>query len=256
MYNLLIFTFFIVFSGQPQPNLLPMHNGNEEITNDSLIAYLTGHFEPSEHPEFLVIPSHLASRSNLYLRKEALDAYLKMYEAARAEGIYFKILSATRNFDYQKGIWEAKWTGKRLLSNGENARTTYSKAEDRALKILEYSSMPGTSRHHWGTDIDLNAFNNAYFERGKGKRELEWLEKNGPRFGFYRPYTTKGNTRPTGYEEERWHWSYYPIAAKLTEAASELLKDEDIAGFQGAEAAAKIEVVKRYVLGVATPPVN
>src|SRR5690625_6663701 len=80
-----------------------------------------------------------------------------MDAATREEVIVFQIRSATRNFEYQKSIWERKWNGESPIENGEILPETTSDPVERALKILRYSSMPGSSRHHWGTDIDLRS---------------------------------------------------------------------------------------------------
>ena len=216
------------------------------------LDYLTGRFEPSEHEDFSKIASSYADRSSLYLRKDTYEAFKKMHAAAKEAGIQLTIRSATRNFQSQKGIWEAKWTGQRILSDGKNAQRDYPDPKERALKILEYSSMPGTSRHHWGTDIDLNAFNNRYFASGEGLKVYEWLQANAHQYGFCQPYTAKGALRPNGYNEEKWHWSYLPVATQLSDQAQAQLKDSEITGFKGAETAAAIEVVKNYVLGINT----
>ena len=223
---------------------------DQEETEVFDLAYIQGHFEPASHPSFVIIDSIYADRPGLYLRKDVYEAFLRMYNAARADGIQLQIRSATRNFDYQKGIWERKWTGKTLIENGKDASVVYPDPADRALAILRFSSMPGTSRHHWGTDIDLNAFENSWFESGEGLRIYEWLSANAGTFGFCQPYTPKGSDRPAGYEEEKWHWSYTPVANKLTRLASAELKDTMIQGFQGASAAPEIQVVKNYVLGI------
>ena len=110
--------------------------------------------------------------------------------------------------------------------------------------------MPGTSRHHWGTDIDLNAFINEYFERGDGLKLYNWMVANAASYGFCQPYTQKGPKRPDGYNEEKWHWSYLPLAKKLSDQAKQELKDAMISGFDGAEAAQAIGVVEKYVLGI------
>ena len=212
--------------------------------------YLMGKFDPAEHPDFIQIPSRYADREGLFLRKDTYEAFLKMYEAAKAEGVTLVIRSATRNFNYQKGIWERKWTGQRKLSSGENAAEAYPDPKDRALAILQYSSMPGTSRHHWGTDIDLNAFNNGYFEKGQGKLIYEWLNTHAADFGFCQPYTPKGSDRPNGYNEEKWHWSYLPVAQPLTALAKKELENGMISGFKGAETAKDINVVTNYILGI------
>jgi len=84
----------------------------------------------------------------------------------------------------------------------------------------------GTSRHHWGTDIDLNSFNNKYFESGKGKKIYDWLTSNASSFGFCQPYTPKGDHRPHGYNEEKWHWSYQPVSQDITDYAEQYLRNE------------------------------
>lgn len=214
------------------------------------LDYVMGKFDPASHPDFTLIDAAYADRNGLYMRKDAYQAFLRMHAAAKAAGHSLVIRSAARNFDYQKGIWERKWNGERRLSSGENAAEAYPDAEGRALAILKYSSMPGTSRHHWGTDIDLNAFNNDYFEKGEGGELYQWLTAHAAEFGFCQPYTPKDNERPHGYNEEKWHWSYLPVALPLTQLAKGGLRDSMISGFKGAEAAPGIQVVSRYVLGI------
>lgn len=209
-----------------------------------------GQFDPTSHPDFIKIPLKHADREGLFLHKDTYSAFQKMHAAALEDGVKLVIRSATRNFASQKRIWEAKWNGTRKIENGKDASVAYPVPEDRALKILEYSSMPGSSRHHWGTDIDLNNFNNSWFESGEGLKIYNWLLANGAAFGFCQPYTAKGSERPHGYNEERWHWSYMPLSQGLTEQARRNLKDEMIGGFIGSETALEIGVVEKYVLGI------
>ncbi|MEM6771558.1 MAG: D-alanyl-D-alanine carboxypeptidase family protein, partial [Bacteroidota bacterium] len=95
-----------------------------------------------------------------------------------------------------------------------------------------------------------NDLENSYFEQGEGKQVYDWLSTNAATFGFCQTYTPKGPERPNGYEEERWHWSYLPLATQLTDYAASSLRDTDIAGFAGAEAAPEIGVLRNYVLGI------
>ena len=67
---------------------------------------------------------------------------------------------------------------------------------------------------------------------------------------FVKPIRPKDEVRPTGYEEEKWHWSYLPIANQVMKLAREQLKNEDITGFQGAEVANKLNIIDNYVLGI------
>lgn len=168
-------------------------------------------------------------------------------EAAR-EGISLKVVSGYRPFDHQKRIWEGKYNGNRPV-DGKNLAQVMPDPGERALKILEYSSMPGTSRHHWGTDIDINDLENSYFSSGKGLKEYNWLLKNAPDYGFCQVYTAKNGIR-TGYEEEKWHWSYMPIAKYYLNAYIDNIQYADIMGFAGSQSAAKIEVIRNYVFGI------
>ena len=110
--------------------------------------------------------------------------------------------------------------------------------------------MPSTSRHHWGTEVDLNAFRNDWFNHDKGLKLFKWLEKNAASYGFHRPYTKKDEKRPNGYNEEKWHWSYTPLSIPMLRDASLTLNDSKITGFSGSETALQIGVVKNYILGV------
>lgn len=217
------------------------------------LDYLRGRFEPSQHPDFTkVAPALTDGDGTYYLRKDAYQAFQEMHLAAKADGVTLTIISATRNFDRQKSIWEAKWSGARLLEGREKAPEVYPDPQERALAILRWSSMPGTSRHHWGTDMDINRLTNSYFESGEGLKVYEWLTAHAQGFGFCQPYSPKGPERPHGYNEEKWHWSYEPIARQLTELARTALNDEQIDGFAGAEVATEIGVVEKYVLGVSS----
>ncbi len=222
----------------------------EPVRPEFSVEYLTGKFEPAEHPDFVKVDKKYADGEGYYLHRATYESFQKMWEAAKADGITLTIVSATRNFNRQKQIWEAKWTGARKIENGSNAAEKYPDPKTRALKILEYSSMPGTSRHHWGTDVDLNDLDNYTFEHGQGKKVYDWLQKHAAEYGFCQPYTIKGPERPNGYNEEKWHWSFIPIAQQLTNLAASELKNEMIGGFKGAETAGEINVVEKYVLGI------
>ena len=247
-------------------NSVLINQASTEATTDSAIVekkqvpmatdptvdteYIMGKFNPVKHKDFVLIDKKLANRGGMYLRKQAYEDFKKMAAAAQKEGIKLTIVSATRAFDVQKGIWEGKWLGRRKIESNKDASIAYPDPKTRALKILEYSSMPGTSRHHWGTDIDINALTNSYFEKGTGLKVYEWLTKHAATYGYCQPYTAKGKDRPDGYNEEKWHWSYLPLSLPLTNQCKSHLKNEMISGFKGSEVATEIDVVGKYVLGI------
>ena len=226
--------------------LREMSHGNDILNKE----FIMGHFDPSKHGAFRKINKEHTNKPFIYLHAETYSAFIKMDSAASKVGVELIIRSATRNFEYQKGIWERKWSGETKIENGKDASLAYPNSEDRARSILKFSSMPGTSRHHWGTDIDLNSFDNAYFETGEGLELYKWLTDNASTYGFCQVYTEKSINRPNGYEEEKWHWSYVPISKYLTQFAKQQIKDSDISGFKGSQTAVEIKIVDNYILGI------
>lgn len=212
--------------------------------------YLLGMFDPTTHPDFVAIKQEHTTKSSAYLRKDTYEAFVRMHDAAKKDGIDLIIVSATRNFNSQKGIWESKWTGGTKVSGMDLSKEVKDTIE-RAKYILLYSSMPGTSRHHWGTDIDINNLNDNYFLSGQGKKEYEWLTNHAHEYGFCQPYSKKGTDRETGYEEEKWHWSYMPVSGQLIQQYKSKITYAKINGFKGSGTGKVIDVIKNYVLGIA-----
>ena len=200
-------------------------------------AIVLGQISYKTDSSFVKVDSKYATK-DIYLNALAYKAFLKMSEAAEKDSIHFKILSGTRNFYEQKAIWDRKWKTYTNLS-----------PINRAKKILEYSSMPGTSRHHWGTDLDLDSLNNSYFNSGKGLKTYQWLKTHANSFGFYQVYTNKNNGR-TGYNEEKWHWSFVPLASNYLEFYNSKITVEDLSGFEGHHLAKDLRVIEDYVNGI------
>ena len=194
---------------------------------------LLGQFDPATDADFVeVAPGQR-------LRRETAAAFEKMRAAAARDGFTLKPLSTTRNFVRQKEIWERKWNASTLPP------------AERARFILRYSSMPGTSRHHWGTDLDLNSLNFRAWEQQPELQKLHaWLTRRGPEFGFCQPYTAKGPHRPAGYEEEKWHWSYVPLAREFLKQHRSTVTTSDLNGFRGAETAREVRALEDYVNGI------
>ena len=201
-------------------------------------VYLLGKFNPAQNINFAIVPAdYSVSGYTMYLRKETLNAFLQMEEAAKKDGVNLKIASATRNFDYQEDLWDNKW----------NALPSSMDGLIKFQTILEYSAVPGTSRHHWGTEIDFNNANPQYFNTKEGEAVYDWMEKNAASFGFCQPYTPG---RPTGYDEEKWHWSYSPLSKGFTEDYKKLVTEKDIKGFEGSEYVAGQNLINNYVLEI------
>lgn len=166
-----------------------------------------------------------------YQTKAALK---KMQLAAQKEGINIEVVSAYRSFDRQREIYENKFT--RFTNQGLSPQQAIE-------KIIEYSTIPGTSRHHWGTDIDVidanakrpeNVLQPEHFHgNGPFCKLKEWMNLHSESFGFYEVYTD--NAQRKGFEYEPWHFSYAPVSIPMLKAYRQLdikaiLLEEEIKG--------------------------
>ena len=211
--------------------------------------FLRGLNNFSQDTSFVQIdPKHTPKRAPYnYLNRQVYEAYIKMWEAAKQDGIKLVIISGARTFLTQKVVWNRRWN-----------ESTLPEGPGRVKNRLRYSALPGCSRHHWGTDIDLNANRIDYWRTTTGKKVYQWLCENAHKFGFYQPYTAKGaagsGLREKGHEEEKWHWSYYPLASGFMKEFAETLTEEDLKGFAGDKYIKNLDIINYYVLGVATEP--
>jgi len=163
--------------------------------------YVSGRFNPQEHELFTRVSAPKES-SNYWFRKEAAEALRRLYlDFNNQTKMTWGLVSTVRNFTYQSDIWTNKYNNFTYVQPGL----------PRCLEILKYSSMPGTSRHHWGTDVDIYSVTNSDFDPGtKGQRIHTWLKQNARKYGFCQPYSPG---RTGGYLEEPWHWSYFPLSS-------------------------------------------
>lgn len=232
--GLLLFVVAVFSNFEGHSQLVPWYY---EVDENFLLGKTT--FE--KDARFSLVPSNRSTKS-CYLLNEVNIAFEKMAAAAQKEGITLKVISGGRNFSMQKSIWERKWNAR---------RPNFKSDKETALDILKYSSMPGTSRHHWGTDLDINSLEPSYFASGKGKLEYDWLQKNAANFGFCQTYDNKTVSGRTGYSEEKWHYSYMPISIVLLNQYNAKIGYEEISGFAGSQTAKEVEMIRAYVNGIA-----
>ena len=172
---------------------------------------------------------------DINLRETAHDAFLEMKKAAYSDGFNIKIVSSYRDFNRQEAIWERKY-----LEYTEEKNLSPLKAID---KIIEYSTIPGTSRHHWGTDIDIidgypktkgDVLVPEKFEAGGPFENFKkWMDENSKKFDYYLVYTK--NSRRRGFKYEPWHYSYAPLSVPMLTTFRkknllQLLQKEDFLG--------------------------
>lgn len=108
----MLFMLLIIFIPVFTSSLLDLKQKKENdlIQEAEKKVYLTGKFDPAEKEDFILISAqYTLSGNKIYLRKETYEAFSKMQEAADQDEVELKIVSATRNFIYQKNLWNKKW---------------------------------------------------------------------------------------------------------------------------------------------------
>jgi LAS superfamily LD-carboxypeptidase LdcB len=156
------------------------------------------------------------------LHNHVIAPFLNLRRAALADGFDLVPQSSFRDFSRQLMIWNQKFSGAKPMVDAAGLPLDASKldAAERVAAILLWSALPGASRHHWGTDVDLidrHAVARGFDVRltpqefapgGPFAALSEWLTDNAARFGFFRPF--RGVL--SGVQPEPWHFSFAPIA--------------------------------------------
>ena len=164
------------------------------------------------------------------VHQEVVEPFRSLKREARTAGFDLRILSGYRSFEQQLSIWNRKASGKLAVLDSNAVSLDVEALSERELvfAILRWSALPGASRHHWGTDLDV--YDAAATPEGYDIELIpeevnaggmfgplhEWLDEriaSDSAFGFFRPYDEDRR----GVAPERWHLSYAPVAAVYLE---------------------------------------
>lgn len=191
--------------------------------------------------------AHVVQRDDLNaaLHADALEPFLAMKADAARDGIDIAITSAFRDFAAQQRIWNLKWSGERPLYDDQGLERNHASLTGIELieAILCWSALPGGSRHHWGSEIDV--VDRAAMPEGYRVQLLpgeaapggifhplhRWLDSNMGRYGFFRPYRTFRG----GVHVESWHLSYAGVSvdaltALTPEIVARAVQESDMLG--------------------------
>ncbi len=137
--------------------------------------------------DLVEIPNNMAYNGKK-VRKEVLENFKHLFEDALKEDYKIVIVSAYRDYDYQKKLFEGY-------------------VHDKGVKYaLKCSAKPGHSEHQTGLSIDVMGSNNDYNLFAESK-EFEWMKNNAYKYGFILRYPEyKENI--TGFKYEPWHYRY------------------------------------------------
>ena len=171
------------------------------------------------------------------IHPEVYNSLIDMIDKTQKDNIKLSVVSAFRSYQRQKQIWENKW------GNRPNDDINHAK------NILKWSAFPGTSRHHWGTDVDFNSVETAYWKSKEGVKVYNWLQNNAPKYGFCQTYD---DGRQHGYNSEPWHWSYMPVADRYLAQISNPAVLEVVLnqGVKGSEAVRQSGDLMNYVTSI------
>ena len=156
------------------------------------------------------------------LHTQVVAPFFSLRRAALADGFDVVPQSSFRDFSRQLLIWNEKFSGARpmLDAAGRVIDVGGLAPAERVEAILLWTALPGASRHHWGTDVDLvdrrtvaagyrvQLTPEEFADDGPFAALAGWLKDNAARFGFFRPFRgVQSGVRP-----EPWHFSFAPIA--------------------------------------------
>lgn len=171
---------------------------------------------------------HLTESRGALMHERAAEAFNTLQVRANDAGFQLSVASSYRSYERQLAIFNGKWCGERPVLDDTDrtlVRQDYS-AEEWLHLILRFSALPGTSRHHWGTDIDifdptriplgesLQLVPSEYRVGGIFEDLTQWLDEliaANDCEGFFRPYDQDRG----GVAEEPWHLSYEPVASSV-----------------------------------------
>ncbi|WP_048748857.1 M15 family metallopeptidase [Aggregatibacter segnis] len=167
-----------------------------------------------------------------FLQAEAAKAFQGLQQSAVKNGFNLQPASSFRDFARQQLIWNGKFNGERKVHDDAGNALDLSRLDDwqKSQAILRWSALPGASRHHWGTEIDIFdpdllpqgqslQLEPWEYEKGGYFFELsEFLIENLPHFDFNLPFMQMPAEKKIG--REPWHISYMPLAEKAKQLFS------------------------------------
>lgn len=172
----------------------------------------------------------LAIDQHHQLHQQVVPAFQALAAAMAKDGINLKVVSAWRSFERQAHIWQAKCDGRRPVYNSAQQIVDITTLHGLAKldAIMLYSALPGASRHHWGTELDIydaaavpadyqvQLQPTEYSAGGPFYKLALWLEQHAVEYDFFLPYKSFQG----GVAAEPWHISYYPLASQCQAAFS------------------------------------
>lgn len=131
--------------------------------------------------------------------KRIYPSLQKMFNAARADGVYPIVASGYRTPEKQQSLMDEKI---------EEYKAQGYEAEAAKAEAKKWVAVPGTSEHQLGFAVDINADG----IQSAGYEVYDWLDAHAHEYGFICRYP-QSKTEITGISNEPWHYRYVGIEA-------------------------------------------
>lgn len=164
---------------------------------------LTADYKPFD----LTLMNVKYASSGQYMRKEAVEAFYKLSDAAKAAGHTIIAVSTYRSYDYQSKLYNS-----------------YVASKGQAQADLS-SAKAGTSEHQTGLAVDVTAGAIADYTKFGETPSYQWAKENIHNYGFIIRYP-ENKTNITGYKTEPWHFRYVGVETAKLVYESGLTYDE------------------------------
>jgi LAS superfamily LD-carboxypeptidase LdcB len=161
---------------------------------------------------------HLVEFDGSLVEQGVVEDLARLINAAKKEGLDIGLASTFRDFERQSLIWNNKFNGLRPVFDHCDKEVSLATLSDleKCHKILLFSAMPGASRHHFGTELDifdraavdknykLQLSPSEYSQDGPFYQLAIWLKAHAQQYGFFLPYQSFRG----GVAAEPWHISH------------------------------------------------
>jgi hypothetical protein len=194
------------------------------LLNGVTDALLTGDPTPADRALLAEI-IHVVNAGFAKVRERYAQWRLDKGSASPSLPQSLSIVSHYRSFDRQARIVRDQ------LDPNLRSASTDQEIEAALRRILTTRSMPGFSRHHWGTDIDIVSVKRSDWQPNRRLAPLiPFIRAVATEHGFFTPYSAgtgsprfEGFPRPSQphHDEEPWHLSYWPIANHIQQEWTE-----------------------------------
>ena len=160
------------------------------------------------------------------LKEEAAQDLIKMFRAAKKDGVNLAVTSAYRNPARQEKVYQY-W----LKTEGSGAKYEVAR--------------PGFSEHQLGMAVDLTDSSIEYLPVNQEfgtSRGGKWMKRNAHKYGFVMSYP-KGKRGRTGFNYEPWHWRYVGpnLARRILSWKADLTKLDEGGGIPSMASTGKLK---------------